>query len=110
MHIAVVTETLLKPNIKLKKNPNYMVHRFDRIDVAGGGVAIVIHRRIKHRVMPHLETKVVESLGIDIETDIDILFIAAVYFPFQCTGEQKNHFKGDLQKLTRNKSKFFFHW
>ena len=57
VHIAVVTETLLKPNIKLKKNPNFIAHRFDRIDVAGGGVAIVIHRRIKHRVYPILKPK-----------------------------------------------------
>ena len=45
-------------------------------------------------------------MGIEIETSIGILFIAAVYLPFQCTGERKNYFKGDLQKLTRNKSKF----
>ena len=83
MHIAVVIETLLKPNIKLKKNPNYIVHRFDSFDVAGGGVAIVIHRRIKNRVLPHLETKVIESLGIEIETSIGILFIAAAKKLFQ---------------------------
>ena len=93
-----MTETLSKPNIKLKRNPNCIVHRIDRIDVAGGGVAIVIHRRVKHRVMLHLETKVIESLGIEIETDIGILYIATVYLPFQCTGEQKKSFQGRFTK------------
>ena len=106
VHIAIVTETFLKPNIKLKYDPNYVVHRFDRIQNIGGGVAIVIHRRIKHRLHSHLYTKVIESLGVEVETEAGILFIAAAYLPFQCTGEQKNFLKGDLQKLTRNRSKF----
>ena len=107
VHIAIITETFLKPNIKLKYDPNYVVHRYDRIQGSGGGVAIVIHRRIKHRALPHLETKVIETLGIEVQTELGILFIAAAYLPFQCTRELKNYFKGDLQKLTRNRSKFF---
>ena len=64
VHIAIITETFLKSNVKLKRHPYYMVHRFDRITGAGGGVIIVIHRRIKHHVLPSFNMKVFECLGI----------------------------------------------
>lgn len=106
IHIAVVTETLLKSGTTLKRDPNFFVYRNDRSVGAGGGVAIIIHRRIKHRTLPFLDTKVIESLGIEIETDLGNILISAAYLPFQCTGERRNFLKGDLQKLTRNKTKF----
>ncbi|XP_055530835.1 RNA-directed DNA polymerase from mobile element jockey isoform X1 [Wyeomyia smithii] len=88
VHIAIITKTYLKPNMKLKYDPKYVVHRNDRIQGSG-------------------ETKVIETLGVEVQTELGILFIAAAYLPFQCTREHKNYFKGDLQKLTRNRSKFF---
>lgn len=106
VHIAVVTETFLKEGVQLKWDPDFLVHRNDRSTGAGGGVAIAIRRRMKYNILPDLKTRVFESLGIEIETCFGKLFVAAVYLPFQCTGEQKNFLKGDLNKLTRNKSKF----
>ena len=107
VHFAIITETFLKPNIKLKFDLNYVVHRYDRTQGSGGGVAIVIHRRIKHRALPHLETKVFETLGIEVQTELGISFIAAAYLPFQCTREHKNYFKGDSQKHQKSFNFFF---
>ena len=106
VHIAVVTETFLKHGIDLKWDPDFLVIRNDRQTGAGGGVAIAIRRNIKYSVSTNLKTKVFETLAINVETNMGNLFVAAVYLPFQCTGEQKNFLKGDLNKLTRNRSKF----
>ena len=107
VHIAVITETFLKPGHKVKRDPNYFIYRNDRLDGAGGGVAIIVHRRIKHQILSSFETKVFETLGVSVETKFGELTFIAAYLPFQCVGQQKNFLKGDLQKLTRNRSKFF---
>lgn len=107
VHVAVITETFLKTGINLKSDPNYMVHTNNRDIRHGGGVAIVIHRAMKYSTLPNFKLKVIESLGIEIETSFGKIMIAAAYLPFQCTGENKNYFKGDLKKLTRHRSRFF---
>jgi exonuclease III len=107
VHIAVITETFLKPNVKVKRNPNYFVYRNDRLNGLGGGVAIIVHRRIKHKISSSFETKVFETMGVTVETQLGQITIIAAYLPFQCVGQQKNFLKSDLQRLTRNKSKFF---
>ena len=60
VHIAIITEIFLKSNVKLKSHPYYVVPRFDRTTGAGGGVAIVIHCRIKSKVFPFFNMKVFE--------------------------------------------------
>lgn len=107
VHIAVITETFLKTGTFLKTDPNYKVYTNNRDDRHGGGVAIVIHRTMKYRSLPNFKLKVIESLGMEIETSFGKIMIAAAYLPFQCTGENRNYFKGDLKKLTRNRSRFF---
>ena len=107
VHLAVITETFLKPDNKVKRDPNFFVYRNDRLDRTGGGVAIIVHRRIKHRILSSFDTKVFETLGVSIETKFGPMSFIAAYLPFQCVGNQKNFLKGDLQKLTRNRSKFF---
>lgn len=107
VHLAVITETYLKPGITVKRNPNYFIYRNDRLDGAAGGVAIIVHRRIKHQIFSSFETKVFETLGVSVETQFGKFTFIAAYLPFQCTGQQKVFLKSDLQKLTRNRSKFF---
>ena len=63
VHLAVITETFLKPDNKVKRDPNFFVYRNDRLDRTGGGVAIIGHRRIKHRILSSFDTKVFETLG-----------------------------------------------
>lgn len=107
VHLAVITESYLKPGMTVKRNPNYFVYRNDRLDGAGGGVAIIVHRRIKHQILSSFQTKVFETLGVSVETQFGKYTFIAAYLPFQCTGQQKIEMKSDLQKLTRHKSKFF---
>ena len=64
VHISVITETFLKSNVKLKSHPYNVVHRCDRTTGAGGGVAIVIHHRIKYHVLPSFNMKVFECLRV----------------------------------------------
>lgn len=106
IQLAAITETFLKPGISIKRDPNYLVYRNDRIDGAAGGVAIIIHKRIKHKLLSSFNTKVIESLGIEVETNLGTLLFTVAYLPFQCRGQQKNYFKSDLQKLSRHRSKF----
>lgn len=107
VHVAVITETFLKGGINLKSDPNYKVHTNNRESGHGGGVAIVMHRDMNYRTLSNFKLKVIESLGVEVETSFGKIMIAAAYLPFQCTGENKNYFKGDLKKLTRNRSRFF---
>lgn len=104
VHIAVITETYLKPGSKLKRDPNFFVYRNDRLDGACGGVAIIIHRRIKHQLFTSFETKVFETLGVSVETQFGKYTFIAAYLPFQCSEQQANLLQTDLRKLTRNKS------
>ena len=105
--VAVITETFLKPCHSLKSDPNYKIYRNDRLKGAGRGVAIAIRGRIKHKLLPSFNTRVIETLGIEIEINMGKFIIIVAYLPFQCNGEQNIFFKGDLQKFTRNKTKFF---
>ena len=99
-------KTFLKCNVKLKSHPYYVVHRFDRTAGAGGRAAIVIHRRIKHHVLPSFNNKVFECLGIEVNTGLCKFTVVVAYLPFQCAGDLKIFLKGHLQKLTRNRNKF----
>lgn len=107
VHIAVITETYLKPGSSIKRNPNYFIYRNDRLDGACGGVAIIVDRRIKHQIFSSFETKVFETLGVSVETNFGKHTFIAAYLPFQCTGQQIDFLKSDLRKLTRNRTKFF---
>ena len=49
---------------------NYKICRNDRLDGAGGGVAIAIRGRIKHKLLPSYNTRVIETYGIEIETNM----------------------------------------
>ena len=90
VHIAVMTETFFKSNVILKSHPYYVVQRFDRTTGTGGGVAIAIHRRIKHQILPSLNMKVFECLGIEANTGLGKFTVVAAYLPFQYTGDLKN--------------------
>lgn len=106
VHVAVITETFLKTGTYLKSDPDYKVITNNRMNRNGGGVAIVIHRSMTYSTLRDFKLKVIESLGIELETSFGKIMIAAAYLPFQCTGENKNYFKGDLNKLTRHRSRF----
>lgn len=104
--LVIITETHLKPAVKFRL-PGYTVVRLDRTSASGGGVAIAVKTTIKFRVLPHYNTKIIEALGIELDTDRGKLCIIAVYCPRQCSDKNgsSSSFKNDLAKLTHNRRK-----
>ena len=106
--ISAVTETHLNSSIKIFV-PNYFVIRKDRVNKKGGGVAFILKKDIKHEILPDLNLKIIESLGIEIFTDIGIIRFYVVYMSQNCTKKNNysSDFKSDILKLTNFKGKFF---
>lgn len=109
IHIACISETFLKQNIKLPSHPDFKVHRLDRDDRPKGGVVIIIRRNITHNLLPHPQTILIECIGVEINLDSGTkLQIYSVYMP---GGTQhhpvKDFLAGDINKLTRNRTSYF---
>lgn len=105
--IAVLTETFLKPGTNFNL-PGFTFIRFDRTHSGGGGVALAIKKNIKFNTQPFYQTSIIESLGIEVETDVGWIQIIAAYCPKQCYdgNGMARKFKNDLAKLTRSRRKF----
>lgn len=77
--IACITETHLTSNKKLFV-PGFTIYRRDRPDKAGGGVAVMIRKNIRHRAIntdiPHSE-----AVGIEIYTKTSPIRIITYYSP-----------------------------
>ncbi len=69
--LACVNETFLKPGKNLPNHPNYATYRMDRLDRPRGGVMIVIKKRLNHSLLPSLNTKLIECVGVQLITDIN---------------------------------------
>lgn len=74
--IGLFTETWLKPTQNLS-HKDYLIYRADRVDADHGGVAIAVRKDIKHNLLPSRNTKIIESIAVDVNTDQgDITFVA----------------------------------
>lgn len=109
IHIACICETFLKPHIKLTSHTDYVTHRFDRIEGRGGGVAIFIKKNISHRILPHMKTKLIENISVEVLDDKNNPFIvSAVYLPGSTPHNQiKLHYADDLRKLTNHRLPYY---
>lgn len=107
IQVALITETHLNPNIKLSI-PNYKIIRHDRQDTKGGGVAIVIANHLKFKALPHFNTKVIEAIGIEIESSVGKVRLISAYFGQQTkiTDGSRLSFSQDLRKLAHTNCKF----
>lgn len=111
-HIACISETLFKETDNIPSHPNFHIHRLDRQDLTNnhrsGGVAIIIRRNITHRLLPHLGTKLLETIGVEVSfTNNSKIKIFSVYLPGGATREQiSQHYKQDLRKLTNHQCSF----
>lgn len=106
IHVAIVSETWLKP-CKSFFHKNYYCYRNDRRDEEHGGVAIVIQRNIKHKLLESINTKVIESIPISIETQTGPITIVGAYFSNSKRDPMTyNLFQQDIQKLTAFKGSF----
>lgn len=67
--IACICETFLLHDDILHRDADYVLHRLDRDtnnDQRGGGVMLIVHRSIKHILLPKPPTKLLEAISVDI--------------------------------------------
>lgn len=106
--IAIFSETWLSNNHKLYFH-NYTTYRKDRSIGEHGGVGLSIKNTIKHTELPHINTKVIETIGIKITTPTneDIVIISC-YFPGSNNAETLELFKKDIILLTSLSNNSYF--
>lgn len=108
--IACICETFLKPDQNIASHPDYVIYRLDRdLQQRGGGVLLAVKKSIKHSILPSLNTKILECLGVSVlsknKSKIDIF---SVYLPGGAsTSDINSHFANDLSKIVNNRNSFF---
>lgn len=100
INICCISETYLSSNDSFF-NPNFFVYRLDRDSAErGGGVAVVIDRKIRHILLPCPETKIIEAISLQIFFDNESFILTSVYFPGSTSADCTRIFKEDIQHLT----------
>lgn len=107
--IILISETWLRQRDSFTL-PNYTIYRNDRVETRmsnrnnGGGVAIAIRNDIPHTQLPNLNTKIIETIGIEVNgTEY-----YSIYFPgSRLNPEKLTQFKNDIAKLTSSRKNFF---
>lgn len=103
INIACISETYLKSEIKIDNHPMFNCFRKDRVDTKrGGGVAILVSNTLKHQLLPDLNMKLIECIGIKIysENGKKLVFFS-IYIPGGTKScEIKDHFINDIHKIT----------
>lgn len=111
IHIACVSETYLKPDYHLHSHPDYYMYRLDRVERNCGGVAIVVRRGLRHRLLPDLGMKLLETIGIEIILENNCkIRIYSTYLPGSSRAREiREHFLNDLRLVTnRDRSVSYF--
>lgn len=98
--ILFVVETFFKPNHKFHLN-NYVVHRNDRLNNHGGGVAIVIKNTIPHIVLQPFSTISIENIAVTINLNGQNVNMICAYCP-KFTAD----FKQDIIKFCQSRNHF----
>lgn len=107
IHIAFISETYLKPNLRVHSHPDYIMHRLDRLQSTKGGVAILVHRSIRHELLADLNMRSIEAIGIQITFhNHSKLDIYSIYLPGSGLRANQHriqqHFINDLRRITRS--------
>lgn len=106
--IATVTETWLAPQNSFH-HPQFNCIRADRRsrnNERGGGVLIVVKKGIQFSQLD-LNTRVIETVGIEIKNATLTIHIIAAYFPGEHRGVVWNNFRSDIDNLVRRPEPFF---
>lgn len=101
IHIASLNETHWKDHHKVYLR-NYFIYRNDRISVNGGGVALLVHKSIKHKLLNVINTHSIENISIEVTLNHRKIIITSAYSP-----QYSSYFADDLCKLTSGKNVFF---
>lgn len=107
--IACISETFLKPNSKIDSHKDYIMHRFDRVGRAKGGVAIIVKRNLKHELQPSYNTKLLECIGIKVFiNDTVSCHILSVYHPGGSNAREiEQHLRDDITKITNIRGNYY---
>lgn len=98
--IATIVETHLRHD-KSIANPHFRVLRLDReSDRRGGGIALIIRRGIRYKLLPCPPTDTLEALSAQIYTLTGTFVISAIYNPGARSAEQLRLFKRDIRLLS----------
>lgn len=100
IHIASLNETHLNANHKTYFK-NFIIYRNDRENSRGGGVALVVRRSIKHKLLPICATNKIENLSIEISVNKRPIIISTAYSP-----KYSSSFSNDIEKLVETNKDF----
>lgn len=100
IHVASLNETFLNENHKLYFN-NYIVYRNDRTQSRGGGVALLVHRSLKHTLLPLTKTSSIENLSVEVSINQRRVVITTAYSP-----RYTSNFGNDIIALTPDNSEY----
>ena len=105
--VDIACETFLKSNSNLHSHPEFKVYRIDREDTRRkGGVMIIIRKNIVHQLIPHSNCKIIENIGIDINTANRKIHFISCYLPGGTSNEQiRIHLKNDLRLITADQGR-----
>lgn len=100
-------ETHLKPKHSFS-HKDFKCYRLDRLDTTGGGVAIAVHKTIRHSLMPSFNTKIIETIGVRLVTISGTIDLISSYFPGTDVSHQAMvDFKHDMRTITRSSKSYF---
>jgi hypothetical protein len=105
IHIALFNETWLKNTDKFSF-PDYHCYRLDREERRGGGVAIVVRKGLQHQLLPDLQLNVIEAIGISLRIGNENVKIVSVYFPGSTRTPVLAQYRGDIRRLTADRSSY----
>lgn len=97
---AALSETWLAKGQFLSLQ-NYTLYRRDRENGEHGGVAIAVKNKIKHALLPAINTTIIEAVVISIPTASNrSITLISCYFPGGSSPQKLDLFKKDIKILT----------
>lgn len=97
--VSMVSETHLKDDDSFYGS-DFSTFRLDRGDGRrGGGVALFISKRLKHKLLPVPATQVVEAVAAEVWLSNRWLIFVSIYFPGSDDPQVLRKFRADIRLL-----------
>ena len=98
--ICCLNETKLSPDIRFNHS-DFKICRLDNLDgnIAHGGVAVIVHKSVNFKLLPHFKTKLIEAIGINVSLQGRKTTIISAYYTGSTAKQNVNLFKRDITKL-----------
>lgn len=110
--VACLQETMLSASDIVPSHSNYVLYRNDRensTNRASGGVAIKIRRSLRHQLLPSMNLRLIENIGVEVFLDNgERIQIWSVYLPGGSTNDQiRQNLKHDIHMMTNRQCSYF---